>query len=151
MSISGANNNIFFSFTRRPDEESYAVQVKAEVVEVVPKECLKWIIKLHQNPYCSDFLHDTLDIISKEMIVVIAQGRTRSSSRQILHAFQKLSSKCIRKQGYVIGRPWTAEKSQTAKSVLRKSNVAVDAIPRKYPASHRRSLARVGHPPSTYQ
>ncbi|CCT72835.1 uncharacterized protein FFB20_05635 [Fusarium fujikuroi] len=63
MSINGANNNVFYSFTRRPDRESYVVQVKAEVVE--------WIIKLHQHAYCYEFLHDALDIISKEMIVVI--------------------------------------------------------------------------------
>ncbi|KAI1015401.1 hypothetical protein LB504_011033 [Fusarium proliferatum] len=129
MSINGANNNVFFSFSRRPHKESYAVQVKAEVVEGLIN-IRKWIIKLHQHPYCSEFLHDALDIISKEMIVVIAQGRSRSSSRQILNAFQKLSSRCTMKKGYVVGNPLTADKAETDGNSIRKDNVAVDAIPR---------------------
>ncbi|VTT60613.1 unnamed protein product [Fusarium fujikuroi] len=75
MSINGANNNVFYSFTRRPDRESYVVQVKAEVVE-------------------------------------------------------KLSSKCTKKKGYVIGKPWTADKAETVGKSIRKDNVAVDAVPR---------------------
>ncbi|KAF5694754.1 serine threonine kinase [Fusarium denticulatum] len=121
MFINGANNNIFFAFKRRPDKESYTVQVKTEVVE--------WIIKLHQHPDCSKFLHDALDIISREMLVVIAQGRNRSSSGKLLDAFRMLSSKCTRKEEYVIGDPWTGKKAKKAKDLIRKNNIAVDAMP----------------------
>ncbi|KAF5241355.1 hypothetical protein FANTH_9160 [Fusarium anthophilum] len=74
MFINGANNNIFFAFKRRADKESFTVQVKAEVVEI-------------------------------------------------------LSSKCTRREAYVIGNPWTGEKAETARTWIRKNNVAVDARP----------------------
>jgi hypothetical protein len=34
MFINGANNNTFFTFKRKPNKESYAVQVEPEDIEV---------------------------------------------------------------------------------------------------------------------
>ncbi|KAI3576497.1 hypothetical protein IWW34DRAFT_791804 [Fusarium oxysporum f. sp. albedinis] len=100
MFVNGANNNTFFTFKRKPNKESYAVQVEPENIE--------WIVKLHQRPGCSDFLHDAVDGVANEMLVVIAQGRSQSWSGQTFDAFQMLSSKCPKKDGHV-DKPWTAK------------------------------------------
>ncbi|KAF5649015.1 kinase-like (PK-like) [Fusarium sp. NRRL 52700] len=44
MSITGVNNNIFFTFKSRPDKGSYAVQVKAEVTEYLLRDSQKTLV-----------------------------------------------------------------------------------------------------------
>ncbi|RGP81741.1 serine threonine kinase [Fusarium longipes] len=114
MFISGSNNNIFFSFKRKPNQGAYVVE---------------WIFKLHQHPNCSDFLHDALDIIEQEMLVVLAEGRTRSPSGKLRKSFERLAKRCASEQSYIRGNPWTHSRVETARALRRENNIAVEAIP----------------------
>ncbi|SCO92076.1 uncharacterized protein FRV6_16204 [Fusarium oxysporum] len=121
MFISGSKNNIFFKFKKKPQDGTCVVLVKPEVID--------WILCLHKHPDCSDFVHSALDIIEKEMLVVLAKDRKRSSSGKLLGAFQGLASKCQSQQGYIRGNPWTGNKHKAAAARMRENNMAVEAVP----------------------
>ena len=55
----------------------------------------KWFHKLHNNPKCSQFVHDALDIIQNEMLVVLSQDRKRSLSGPLKKKFGDLYSTCM--------------------------------------------------------
>lgn len=74
-------------------------------------------------------MHSALDIIEKEMLVVLAKDRKRSSSGKLLGAFQVLASKCQSQQGYIRGNPWTENKHKAAAARMRENNMAVEAVP----------------------
>ncbi|TXB96155.1 hypothetical protein FocTR4_00016555, partial [Fusarium oxysporum f. sp. cubense] len=83
---------------------------KDEIVLVISDFSLSTFNRLHQRPDCSDFLHDAVDGVANEMLVVMTQSRSRSSSGQTFDAFQMLSSKRPKKDVLVIDKPWTGEK-----------------------------------------
>jgi hypothetical protein len=50
---------------------------------------------MHNNKRCSQFIHDALDIIETEMLVVLSQERKRSESGPLKKKFGDLLSKCM--------------------------------------------------------
>jgi hypothetical protein len=60
----------------------------------------QWFDRLHNDPNCSQFIHDALDIIEKEMLVVLSQDRKRSSSKELRLKLQDIHSKCLGSEDY---------------------------------------------------
>jgi len=84
--ITGAKNNIFVKFKPTKTHGLFVAQVKPEVTE--------WINKLRSHENCSKFILDALDVIEKEMLVVISEKKKRSSSGTLRKKFQGFQSKC---------------------------------------------------------
>ncbi|KAJ4377522.1 hypothetical protein N0V83_000347 [Neocucurbitaria cava] len=89
--ITGAYSDAFFDAKIIKDEE-YAITVKSQVSA--------FSAKLHQNIYCTQYLHDLLDIIGNDMVVVLSPGRARLSSRQLTAKFRGLHQKVISSESY---------------------------------------------------
>ncbi|KAF5557917.1 kinase-like (PK-like) [Fusarium napiforme] len=70
MFINGANNNIFFAFKRRPDHNTYAVLVKAEVVEMLYSKCTKREGYVLSNPWTGERLETAGTWIRRNNIAV---------------------------------------------------------------------------------
>ncbi|KAF4468753.1 kinase-like (PK-like) [Fusarium albosuccineum] len=69
--INGANNDIFFVL-KTFGKKGYVAQVKPEVT--------RWIQRLRSLNNCSRFAHDVLDLIQTEMLVVLEDSESKSSS-----------------------------------------------------------------------
>lgn len=110
--ITGAANNIFFDLKSFEGDKRVA-QVKKEVTRVRsqnPSWCmgvvltrpLQWFDKLHGQSTCSQFIHDVLNIIEKNMLVVLSQSRTRSSSKDLRKEFQTIYEQCLDDEEYCL-------------------------------------------------
>jgi sugar-specific transcriptional regulator TrmB len=51
--------------------------------------------KLHNNKNCSQFIHDVLNAIEKEMLVVLSKDRKRSSSAELREKFEVFYDRCM--------------------------------------------------------
>ncbi|KAE9364081.1 kinase-like protein [Stipitochalara longipes BDJ] len=86
--ITGSKNNIFFVLKKYHQQPDVLVaQVKDEVSQ--------WIHDMHNDKRCSQFIHDALDIIETDMLVVLSQERKRSESGPLKKKFGDLLSKCM--------------------------------------------------------
>ncbi|KAF4456655.1 GTP-binding protein YchF [Fusarium austroafricanum] len=119
--ITGSKNDIFFALKRGQKEGSYVAQVKPEVSN--------WILKLRCHPDCSEFLHDCLDIIEQEMLVVLSEDSLRSPSGKLLTSFQRVFSRCRSVSTYTKGKPWTDNELRKAQEQITQKNIAVEAVP----------------------
>ncbi|KAI6762445.1 hypothetical protein HG530_008425 [Fusarium avenaceum] len=119
--INGARNNIFFTFRSGKQEGTYVIIVKPEVE--------KWILKLHGHQNCSPFLHDVLNIIEQDMLVVLSKTRERLPSDRLLAKFKKISEDCKEEENYIKKSPWTHEEIESARERQKKSSVAVEVVP----------------------
>ena len=50
---------------------------------------------LHSNKNCSQFIHDVLNVIEKEMLVVLSEHKKRSSSGVLRGKFEHFYSRCM--------------------------------------------------------
>ncbi|CAN9308974.1 unnamed protein product [Alternaria alternata] len=62
--------------------QKHAIAVKGEVHE--------WIVLLHNHPYCTQFIHDLLDLIEERMLVVIAPDCERIGSVELYTELDKM-------------------------------------------------------------
>lgn len=93
------------SIVAKPTEkEWYALEVKPEVKQ--------WIQRLHEDERCPALIHDILDMIENEMLVILSRddkesgARDRSSSTTLKRKLQGWVSKCEVDDGYCFrGQP----------------------------------------------
>ncbi|KXX83292.1 Cyclin-dependent kinase-like 4 [Madurella mycetomatis] len=85
--LEGVNSLLFFQLMEKEDRSGHVVQVKKSVSE--------WFVKLHGLKTCTQFIHDALDIIEDEMLVVISEERTRTRSTPLRRKFEKMYQKCV--------------------------------------------------------
>ncbi|KAH8802630.1 kinase-like domain-containing protein [Xylogone sp. PMI_703] len=85
--ITGALNNIFFTLKKIEGSDRYVAQVKHQVT--------KWIDELHNHEHCSQFIHDALDVIKNDMLVVLSKDRKRASSGDLRKKFGNIHSQCM--------------------------------------------------------
>lgn len=75
-------------------------------------------------------MHDALDIVEQEMLVVLSADKQRSSSGDLTKAFVRISGKC-QSEEYTEGKPWTKDQAKAARDQARESTAAVRAVPNK--------------------
>jgi hypothetical protein len=49
---------------------------------------------LHNDPHCTDYIHDFLDIIETDMLVVLSAEQTRERSPSLLDKLKGIHEKC---------------------------------------------------------
>jgi hypothetical protein len=74
-------------------------------------------------------LHDALDVVEQEMLVVLSADIKRSPSGKLREEYERLSQKCNSRPGYTQGRPWGDEKLEIARKRMSELNIAVEAVP----------------------
>ncbi|KAF4967205.1 hypothetical protein FSARC_5212 [Fusarium sarcochroum] len=119
--INGSYNDIFFALMSGQKEGTYVARVKPEVT--------MWIHELRCHPRCSEFLHRALDVIEKTMLVVLADGRTRSSSKELRTSFHILHSSCEKSDDFTRGKPWGENEFRIARERMAADDEAVEASP----------------------
>ncbi|KAJ4249059.1 hypothetical protein NW762_012391 [Fusarium torreyae] len=119
--INGSNNDIFFTLLSGQKEGTYVARVKPEVTE--------WFHELRCHPECSEFLHRALDAIEKRMLVVLADGRTRASSKDLQKKFEGFHSSCEKSGEFTQGKPWNAKELEIARERMAAEDEAVEASP----------------------
>jgi len=82
----------------------------------------QWFIKLHAHPDCTKFIHDVLDVVEKEMLIVLSQGRERSLSGPLRDKFRKMQDRCMDQNDHDYAIKPTPEEREFKKPV------AVEAI-----------------------
>jgi serine/threonine protein kinase len=86
--ITNTKSEIFFDIIESSDGKTgYAVSVKKEVTKVLPLPVfalhdqlltpVQWIADLHNHEYCTQFVHELLDLIEDQMITVVSAVRER--------------------------------------------------------------------------
>ncbi|GAB1316488.1 hypothetical protein MFIFM68171_06698 [Madurella fahalii] len=90
--LEGVNSLLFFQLMEKEDRSGHVVQVKRSVSE--------WFVKLHGLKTCTQFAHEALDIIENEMLVVISEERTRTSSTPLSKKFKRVYQKCLEDTAY---------------------------------------------------
>lgn len=65
----------------------------------------QFIEELHKHPKCSDFIHEFLDMITGDMLVVeyVKQGNRRITSAEVHSKLNKMHTKCVKSKDYAIG------------------------------------------------
>lgn len=93
--ITGANQDIFFEFQKQKDPEGFVIRVKPEVMD--------WIWNLRRHPKCSQMVQEMLNIIERQMLVVLSQIRLRSPSAELRNQFQKIHHASVGDDDYCVG------------------------------------------------
>ncbi|TVY23266.1 Proline-rich receptor-like protein kinase [Lachnellula hyalina] len=86
--ITGSRADIFFDLELNGEDktnETFIALIKPQVVRMIDD--------LHNHPNCTKYIHDMLEIIEKDMIVVLNQERTRSP--KLLKKLNEMNQKCI--------------------------------------------------------
>ncbi|CAN9404024.1 unnamed protein product [Alternaria alternata] len=104
-------NNIltdkFFELTR--DEETLEAKV------TIKKAVTSFIHKLHQNASCTNYLHDLLNMIEFDMIVV--DSAERASCVDIWRQLKRRHDDCLRDESYASDKnPWSFNRGPTPQS-----------------------------------
>ncbi|RDL36222.1 uncharacterized protein BP5553_06834 [Venustampulla echinocandica] len=94
--ITGSINNIFFDLKKINGRAGYVAQVKTQVTE--------WFNKMRLHEKCPKFIHDVLDVIENQMLIVLSQDRKRALSWELKERFEQIHLKCMddSDQGYCI-------------------------------------------------
>lgn len=88
--ITGSGADVFFDLELDGNDtknETFIALIKPEVV--------KMIDGLHNHPKCTDFVHDLLNIIEKDMMVVLSVDRQRKRSPDLLKKLNDMNQKCL--------------------------------------------------------
>jgi serine/threonine protein kinase len=88
----GAYDDSFFIVALRSDTGKYAADVRLSVRE--------WIRNLHTHRRVSAFIHDMLDLIAQEMLVVRPQDRI--TSRRLSQKLEEFTTKASTDEGYLL-------------------------------------------------
>ncbi|KAF2465702.1 kinase-like protein, partial [Lindgomyces ingoldianus] len=82
--ITGLSSDSFFDVNAKADDGGYVITVK-DVVSMT-------IAELHKNAHCTQYFHNLLDIIEREMIVILSSESLRSDSTVLLRKFNFMHS-----------------------------------------------------------
>jgi serine/threonine protein kinase len=90
----------FFRIVKDHDDRVYAI-VKPQVTD--------WIDSLHTHEFCSQYMHDFLDLIQTDMLV--AEPQKRSTAFELSHRLQRMYDRCQDRSEdgaryYQVGNPW---------------------------------------------
>jgi len=88
----GVYDDSFFIVTLRSDTGKYAADVRLSVRE--------WIRNLHTHRRVSAFIHDMLDLIAQEMLVVRPQDRI--TSRRLSQKLEEFKNRASANEGYLL-------------------------------------------------
>jgi serine/threonine protein kinase len=88
----GVYDDSFFIVALRSDTGKYAADVRPSVRE--------WIRGLHTHHRVSAFIHDMLDLITQEMLVVRPQDRI--TSRRLSQKLEEFATRAATNEGYVL-------------------------------------------------
>lgn len=65
---------------------------------------LQTIRDLHAERNCTPWIHDLLDLVEEHMLVVLSEGHTRKSSKELLGALKEMDRKGRKSQGYFVSK-----------------------------------------------
>ncbi|KAH7380990.1 kinase-like domain-containing protein [Cadophora sp. MPI-SDFR-AT-0126] len=85
--ITGFNTDIFFDIELDNDNDrTYIFLLKQQVLAIIDQ--------LHNHPRCTEYTHDFLDMIEEDMLLVIAVGRGRKTSEELLRKLDRMNQDC---------------------------------------------------------
>lgn len=92
MTEDGIRDDAFHDIIRDRTEFSVPVEVRPSVVD--------WVEKLHENPACSQVVHELLDIVLEEMLAVVPSER--ASASQLEHELHVLLLRAEKDQHFLL-------------------------------------------------
>ncbi|KAL5435749.1 hypothetical protein PMIN07_007346 [Paraphaeosphaeria minitans] len=102
-------NDIFFDAEKNPE---FDFEKNPEFGEIRPKvkgKVVQFISILHENPKCSEFLHDMLNLIEKDMLLV--DQEQRFCCVRVVNKLEDMRGKCFNNYEYAVtGHPWCVYK-----------------------------------------
>ncbi|KAH7163589.1 kinase-like domain-containing protein [Dactylonectria estremocensis] len=87
MYITGSNSDIFFDIQFNKIKNGHVVMVKDKVT--------KWMQELHTNSGCTQFIHDLLEMIHDEMVIVLSPSQQRGKSDTLLRKITTMNKKAM--------------------------------------------------------
>ncbi|KAI1086955.1 kinase-like protein [Rostrohypoxylon terebratum] len=61
---------------------------------IVKSQVKTWLEKLHEHTHCSNFVHEFLDLIEQEMLIVETNEKKRARTNVLLQKLQSFNRKC---------------------------------------------------------
>jgi serine/threonine protein kinase len=117
--INGFNNDTFFTILTGEGSKPYAI---------VRPGVTRWIKNLHRAPRCTPFVHEFLDLISNDMLVVEASDRIKCGALNTRLA--DMLHKVNEDPGYLTNpTPWREEEHPTVSTDLASSGRVFDSPP----------------------
>lgn len=104
----------------------------------------QFITYLHSHQDCTDFIHDFLDLIEEEMIIVESDRKRRSTSEQVRDTLTNLEKSCNESNAYATS-PAALDATRRKRRMERGSEVVEADIPEKWAELLRNNALRV-HP-----
>ncbi|KAG6368270.1 hypothetical protein INS49_002473 [Diaporthe citri] len=95
--IFGTKADIYFDIEER--KQTTPGMFVFKVKDVVSKT----ISELHDDPYCSRWVHDLLDLVENDMLVVLSKTHKRKTSQFLLHKLRAMDDKVQSSAGYSTG------------------------------------------------
>lgn len=117
------SDDLFFTITKHEGDNA---SVDAQIREGVEA----WVKELHQHPRCSDFIHDLLDLVMKDLLCIDATQRIRTS--ELCLRFKTFRNKAVSNGEYLgAGRPRKPEYLTTdaIRALLGQAESAKDSVP----------------------
>ncbi|KAK7735810.1 hypothetical protein SLS63_003770 [Diaporthe eres] len=96
--IFGTRTNIYFDIEER--KQTAPGKFVFKVKDVVSKT----ISELHDEPYCSKWVHDLLDLVENDMLVVLSTTHTRKTAKTLLDKLRDMDEKVQSSSQYSTGR-----------------------------------------------
>ena len=62
------------------------------------------IVELHAERSCTNYLHDLLDLIEQDMLIVLCQEKSRITSRDLLDKIRNIHSRVEQDRSYCLQR-----------------------------------------------
>ncbi|KAI2780617.1 kinase-like domain-containing protein [Daldinia loculata] len=88
----GYTTSIYFEIVKHSETGKIGFIVKPVVTE--------WVATMHSHPRCTQFLHDFLDLIEQEMLIVGTESKKRMKTNGLLEKLNELYVKCTRNEDY---------------------------------------------------
>ncbi|SPO05436.1 uncharacterized protein DNG_08123 [Cephalotrichum gorgonifer] len=93
-----------FLITGGLTNQFYNLEASAEgqgmFIQFIKPEVTKWIHRLRRHEACTEFVHDLIDIIERDMIVILADPPKRADSRKLKRLFGNVREKCKKSRDY---------------------------------------------------
>jgi hypothetical protein len=117
--MDGLNDDTFFTILTREGLKPRAI---------IRPGVTRWIKKLHRAPRCTPFVHEFLDLISNEMLVVEASERIRCGA--LNKKLADIQQKANKDPEYLTHpNPWREEEHPTVSTDLAPSGRIFDSPP----------------------
>ncbi|CZR63862.1 uncharacterized protein PAC_13759 [Phialocephala subalpina] len=89
--ITGSGSDIFFDLQLSSGDD----KTNEEFIAIIKPQVSEMINDLHNHQDSTDYVHDFLDIIEDDMLVVLSVDRQRQRSPELLERLDKMNQKCI--------------------------------------------------------